>query len=288
MKTNIKTVFLSSTAIDLATHREKVYRAIEGLGYHCVRMEDFGARDTLSAEFCRQKIRECDLFVCLIGLCYGSTPSDSESSFTLQEYQAASEGGVPHFVFVSADNYFYPGYYHEPDIKWQKQQDFRRQLSTEALYDTFTDPQELATKIVQAISNWMREHPENLLPISAAISPRPYHNLPQPDYTTFVGRQKELDWLRQRLARVPWPSLLLTFIAKTTISLHRKSALKQLSGLLPKGKSSPSMDAKKLLSQASSFELWKISIPRLLRHWNAKILPVLLRPKSKIAWYSVP
>jgi hypothetical protein len=28
---------------------------------------------------------------------------------------------------------------------------------------------------------------------------RPYHNLPQPDYTRFVGRQKELDWLRQHL-----------------------------------------------------------------------------------------
>jgi tetratricopeptide (TPR) repeat protein len=28
---------------------------------------------------------------------------------------------------------------------------------------------------------------------------RPYHNLPQPDYTRFVGRHKELDWLRQHL-----------------------------------------------------------------------------------------
>ncbi len=30
-------------------------------------------------------------------------------------------------------------------------------------------------------------------------NPHPYHNLPQPDYTVFVGRHKELDWLRQRL-----------------------------------------------------------------------------------------
>jgi tetratricopeptide (TPR) repeat protein len=29
--------------------------------------------------------------------------------------------------------------------------------------------------------------------------PLPYHNLPQPDYTVFVGRHKELDWLRQHL-----------------------------------------------------------------------------------------
>ena len=31
-------------------------------------------------------------------------------------------------------------------------------------------------------------------------SARHYHNLPQPDYTRFVGRQKELDWLRRCLA----------------------------------------------------------------------------------------
>jgi len=38
---SIRRVFLSSTAKDLATHREAVYRAIEGLdGYHCERMEE--------------------------------------------------------------------------------------------------------------------------------------------------------------------------------------------------------------------------------------------------------
>lgn len=31
-------------------------------------------------------------------------------------------------------------------------------------------------------------------------SPRPYHNLPQPDYARFVGREREWAWLRQRLA----------------------------------------------------------------------------------------
>ena len=34
----------------------------------------------------------------------------------------------------------------------------------------------------------------------ALPSTRHYHNLPQPDYTRFVGRQKELDWLRRCLA----------------------------------------------------------------------------------------
>jgi hypothetical protein len=32
------------------------------------------------------------------------------------------------------------------------------------------------------------------------VRPRPYHNLPQPDYTRFVGREREREWLRQRLS----------------------------------------------------------------------------------------
>jgi hypothetical protein len=32
------------------------------------------------------------------------------------------------------------------------------------------------------------------------VRQRPYHNLPQPDYTRFVGREKEREWLRQRLS----------------------------------------------------------------------------------------
>jgi hypothetical protein len=32
------------------------------------------------------------------------------------------------------------------------------------------------------------------------VRPRPYHNLPQPDYVRFVGREKEREWLRQRLS----------------------------------------------------------------------------------------
>lgn len=56
----IKTVFLSSTAKDLAKYRDAVYQAIEGLdGYHCVRMEDFGARDWQADDFCQRQAARC-------------------------------------------------------------------------------------------------------------------------------------------------------------------------------------------------------------------------------------
>ena len=67
------TVFLSSTSKDLEQCREAAFRAIEGLlGYHCVRMEDFGSIDETPDDFCRTKVGECDLFVCIAGPLYGS------------------------------------------------------------------------------------------------------------------------------------------------------------------------------------------------------------------------
>jgi hypothetical protein len=80
MSTN--TAFLSSTARDLAKYREAVYRAIEGLdGYHCVRMEDFGARNWEVDAFCRAKVTECDLFVGIVGHLYDNCPEVDEQSY---------------------------------------------------------------------------------------------------------------------------------------------------------------------------------------------------------------
>ena len=58
-------------------------------------------------------------------------------------------------------------------------------------------------------------------PVAMLASPRPYHNLPQPTYTQFVGRDEELAWLRQRLS----PDDQVWQIAITGIGGVGKSAL---------------------------------------------------------------
>jgi LuxR family glucitol operon transcriptional activator len=58
-------------------------------------------------------------------------------------------------------------------------------------------------------------------PVAMLASPRPYHNLPQPTYTQFVGRDEELTWLRQRLS----PDDPVWQIAVTGIGGVGKSAL---------------------------------------------------------------
>ncbi len=151
-------VFLSSTSKDLSAYRDAVYAAIEGLdGFHCVRMEDFGARNIAAQEFCQQKISECELVVCLVGLCYGSTAPGSDESYTVLEYRTAGIACIDRLVFVSSDGHFYAGFDREPDEQWAKQQTFRREVSSECIRETFFAPNDLARKVVAAIRNWEQE-----------------------------------------------------------------------------------------------------------------------------------
>jgi formylglycine-generating enzyme required for sulfatase activity len=153
-------VFLSSTARDLTAYRNAVTKAIQGLdGFHCVRMEDFGARDTLADDFCRAKIMECDVAVFIIGLCYGSSPKGAKESYTQREYLAAE--GKPRLVFLSAEGDFYKGYDHEPDRLWKKQQAFRKRLSEERIRAEFITPDDLAVEVTKALSNWEHDTAES-------------------------------------------------------------------------------------------------------------------------------
>jgi hypothetical protein len=118
-------VFLSSTARDLREYREAAARAIHAIeGFHCVRMEDFGARDAVADAFCREKVAGCDVVVLLLGLCYGSSPDDSEDSYTRQEYGAAVASGRPRLAFFSKEGDYYAGYYREADAQWERSRPF--------------------------------------------------------------------------------------------------------------------------------------------------------------------
>ena len=63
---------------------------------------------------------------------------------------------------------------------------------------------QISADLRQALSQLTAAMEQKLLaaPALAALpapTPKPYHNLPRPDYACFVGRKTELTWLRQRL-----------------------------------------------------------------------------------------
>lgn len=151
----MRRVFLSSTARDLQDYRNAVFDAIQKCdGWHVVRMEDFGARVDMTDEFCRAKVAECDLFVGIMAHYFGSSPKGSKKSYTQQEYDAAVETNRLRLMFVAPDDFKLPANLIENASKRKRQREFRKRVMAEQPCTFFSDPKDLATKVVTAIRNY--------------------------------------------------------------------------------------------------------------------------------------
>jgi hypothetical protein len=150
----MRTVFLSSTSKDLTPCRDAAYHAIEGLsGYHGVRMEDFGSWDEAPDDFCRAKVGECDMVVCIAGPCYGSL-APAGQSFTEREFEAAVDTKKPCLVFLTSDDYPLPANLIESDEQRERQLTFRQKITKGRMITRFATPEQVSVKVVQAIRNW--------------------------------------------------------------------------------------------------------------------------------------
>jgi len=185
----MKKVFLSSTSRDLAEYREAAYNAIEGLdGYHCVRMENFGASDEGIDDFCRAKVSECNLFVGIIGILFGDGPERSNESYTEREYYAAIDANISRLMFVAPEDFLIRGNLQETQEKRFRQENFRKRVNKEVIRARFTSPEDLASEIITAIHNWERKQRPTRIP----------HQAPQlPEH--IVPRFEESEKLKHRL-----------------------------------------------------------------------------------------
>jgi len=162
----IRNVFLSSTAKDLDEYRQAVYRAIEGMdGYHCKRMEDFGARAWGADEFCRREVSKCELFVGIVGHLHGSCPSGSGQSYTEREYDVAVDCKKPCLMFIASESFALPASLREPEEKWLRQRAFRERISEACIRDDFNSPDNLAMRVLKAIRNWEQTY-SYLMPLA--------------------------------------------------------------------------------------------------------------------------
>jgi formylglycine-generating enzyme required for sulfatase activity len=160
----VGTVFLSSTSQDLKLFRETVYQALCKFdGWHCDVMDNFTARAGRSVlDYCREKARECDVFVGLIGHCYGSTPEGDDVSFTEHEYDAAA--AKPRLMFVAPDDFPVEAKLltQQSDGDKKKQAAFRNRIlqapkEVPGPPSSFESPDRLASEVGAALRNWEDE-----------------------------------------------------------------------------------------------------------------------------------
>src|SRR3984885_13773302 len=93
-------VFVSHTS-DMAlapANRSFVQAALDAIGrakMAPVDMRYFVARDGRPADYCRRRVRECEIYVAVVGFRYGSLVTGEAVSYTELEFLAASEAGLP-------------------------------------------------------------------------------------------------------------------------------------------------------------------------------------------------
>ena len=190
----MKRVFLSSTGKDLGPHREAVFKALSRVdGIKVVRMENFTADPRVPRRLCEDKVVGCDIFIGILGHCYGFRPSDDDRSMTEIEYDTAVKERLPPLMFVAPRDFPTPAdaLLGETADDHERQKAFRgRVLAGHVDELRFHTPEELAKAVVEALINR-----RDLLDTSA---PAPF-TVPSP-VADFTGRDDEITTLTKALA----------------------------------------------------------------------------------------
>jgi hypothetical protein len=95
-----KTVFISSTFIDLNEERKKVWDCLEKFDVAVKGMEQFGARKSTPLETCLTEVEQSDIYVGIIGMRYGSEDPSTKKSYSQLEYEKAIEQNKEILIYI--------------------------------------------------------------------------------------------------------------------------------------------------------------------------------------------
>jgi hypothetical protein len=211
LKEILPIVFVSSTIIDIPSERKASQRAINKIPAIPSMSEiTFEAQNKDSVTICINKVKECDIYILILGGRYGWEYQEG-ISITKLEYETAKKNKKPILVFNL--NYF---------NKDEKQEAFAKEVGNELFYKVVNDAFELESEIEKSI----RSHLENEIKIIKTNTEKVYSNLLEISFpkTLYSG---ELNIDRDEVIRISKESG--TFIKKNVD--HRKiifEALKQL------------------------------------------------------------
>ena len=152
-------VFVSSTYTDMIPYRDAIKEAIERSDCMAIGMERFGARAVPPLETCFNQLTECQIYICAIGMRYGSIDKGTGKSYTQLEFERAKSLNMPILAFLIDEK--------NPDVKISiqsidtdadlilKLQAFKDSIknSKRITCDFFTSTDDLTIKVQQALQN---------------------------------------------------------------------------------------------------------------------------------------
>ena len=158
-------IFVSSTYIDLKEGRQAAVEAILTAGHIPAGMELFAAGDESQMNVIKRWIDESDVYLLILGGCYGSIDPKSQRSYTQLEYEYAVEQGKPLFAIVITEEYLEEKLKKHGSIMIereypQKLKDFRA-LVLSKIVRFWSDTRDIKLAILETLAEF--SHRDNLI-----------------------------------------------------------------------------------------------------------------------------
>lgn len=144
-------IFISSTYEDMVPYREEIQRSLIRLEQIIKGMEYFGSNPQDSLTVCLSQVRECKLFIGVLGMRYGSIDDGSGLSYSQMEYNEAIKNKIPTLIYIMSEDQPIPAKYVDMGEKAEKLAEFKKLLKKQHTVSFFTSPDDLGKKIVRDV-----------------------------------------------------------------------------------------------------------------------------------------
>ena len=154
-------IFVSSTYEDLKAYRDEVERSIIYMNQTIKGMEFFGSTPERPLDKCLQTVRECKLYIGIIGMRFGSVEEDSGKSFTELEYDEAVKNRIPVLIYILDENHPIASRFVDKGEGAEKLEAFKTRLKKAHVVSSFTTPADLGKKVTQDLMNELKKEMTN-------------------------------------------------------------------------------------------------------------------------------
>ena len=149
-----RSIFVSSTFVDLQEHRRAVREEVSEMGLTFVGMEGFMPGPSAPADVMLDHLRRSHVYLGIIGWRYGSRDPDTGKSYTQFEYEHANALGMPVYVLMASDNMpILPSSLDDDDGGMLVRQ-FRKQLRADHIVAEFSDKDGLKRLVRQVLATY--------------------------------------------------------------------------------------------------------------------------------------
>jgi tetratricopeptide (TPR) repeat protein len=151
-------VFLSSTVVDLPTHRKEAMDAIWRAGMYPLAMERDTASSADAIRYSRTLADQADIYIGIIGFRYGKLRGPEHLSITEMEYRWALNRRLPVFIFLMHNDHLVKPSDVETNLRCRRKLDaLKDELREKYVVEFFRSPEELRRQILQALVNYQME-----------------------------------------------------------------------------------------------------------------------------------